>query len=67
MKEQFSAGKMSLFSRIFILREEILKPGKQPKRARARSPVCYWAVKELGMTNGTAFARSSGIIQSSYK
>jgi REP element-mobilizing transposase RayT len=29
---------------------EILKPGKQPLRSRARSLVCYWAVKDLGMS-----------------
>ena len=44
--------------------EEILSPGKQPERVRARSLVCYWAVKELGI-NGTAVAKLLGIIQSS--
>ncbi len=44
--------------------EEILSPGKQPERVRARCLVCYWAVKELGM-NGTSVAKLLGIIQSS--
>jgi len=44
--------------------EEILRPGKQPERLRARSLACYWAVKELGM-NGTAVAKSLRLIQSS--
>ena len=43
---------------------EILSSGKQPERVRARSLVCYWAVKELGI-NGTAIAKLLGIIQSS--
>lgn len=52
-------------AQLFRMRqEEILRPGKQPERVRARSLVCYWSVKELGM-NGTAVARLSGIIQSS--
>jgi hypothetical protein len=28
-----------------------LLKGKQPLRVKARSLVCYWAVKELGMTD----------------
>jgi len=52
-------------AKLFRMRpEEIVSPGKQPGRVRARSLVCYWAVKELGM-NGTAVARLLGIIQSS--
>jgi len=50
---------------LFTMRPEgILSPGKQPERVRARSLVCYWAVKELGM-NCTAVAKLFGIIQSS--
>ncbi len=30
--------------------EEIYKPGNQPLRVKARSLVCYWAVRELGMS-----------------
>ena len=52
-------------AQLFKMRpEEILSPGKQPERVRARSLVCYWAVKQLGM-NGTVVARLLGIIQSS--
>lgn len=52
-------------SKLFKMRsEEILSPGKQPERVRARSLVCYWAVKELGI-NGTAVAKLLGIIQPS--
>jgi len=28
--------------------EEIWKPGNQPLRVKARSLVCYWAVRKLG-------------------
>ena len=52
-------------AKLFKMRsEEILNPGKQPQLVRARSLVCYWAVKELGM-NGTEVATLLGIIQSS--
>lgn len=52
-------------AKLFKMRpREILNSGKQPERVRARSQLCYWAVKELGM-NGTAVARLLGIIQSS--
>jgi len=30
--------------------EEVLSPGKQPQRVKARSLVCYFANRELGMT-----------------
>ena len=30
--------------------EEIFQPGKQPKKVKARSVFCYWAVRELGLT-----------------
>lgn len=51
--------------KLFDMRpEEILSPGKQRERVRARGLVCYWAVKELGMS-GTTVAKLLGIIQSS--
>lgn len=51
-------------TKLFKMRsQEILSRGKQPERARARSLICYWAVKELGI-NGTAVAKLLGIIQS---
>jgi len=46
-----------------ISSDEILKGGKHPRRVRARSLVCYWAVKELGM-NGTEIGKRLGMIQS---
>lgn len=45
-------------------KDEILRPGKQPEKVRARSLVCYWAVKALGM-NGTEVAQLLGAAQSS--
>ena len=30
--------------------EQIWQPGNQPLRVKARSLVCYWAVRELGMS-----------------
>lgn len=36
---------------IFSIRpEEIFQPGKQPVKVKARSLLCYWAVRELGLT-----------------
>jgi hypothetical protein len=40
--------------------EEVLLPGKKRQRVRARSVLCYWAVRDLGMTM-TAMARESGL------
>jgi putative transposase len=38
-------------SEIFSIKpEEIFKPGKQPVKVKARSLLCYWAVRELGFT-----------------
>ena len=52
-------------AQLFKMRpEEILSPGKQPERVRARRLICYWAVKELG-THGTAISGLPGIIESS--
>jgi len=42
--------------------QEILLTGKQPLRVRARSLVCYWAVKELGMA-GTEIAKILSLTQ----
>jgi chromosomal replication initiation ATPase DnaA len=42
--------------------QEILQTGKQPLRVKARSLVCYWAVKELGMA-GTEIAKILGLTQ----
>jgi REP element-mobilizing transposase RayT len=43
--------------------DEIWKPGNQPKRVRARSLTCFWAVRELGMS-GTNVAKLLGLSQS---
>ena len=40
--------------------QEILKPGKDRQRVRARSLLCYWAVRELGITM-TEMSRSLGL------
>ncbi|MBW2028901.1 MAG: hypothetical protein JRH06_10410 [Deltaproteobacteria bacterium] len=44
-------------------RDRILTPDKEPERVKARSLVCYWAVKELGMA-GTSVAQILGMGQS---
>lgn len=36
--------------------------GRQPERVRARGLLCYWAVRELGIT-ATALARELGLTQ----
>jgi len=33
-----------------VNRAEVLSPGRQPRRVQARSLVCYWASRELGMS-----------------
>jgi REP element-mobilizing transposase RayT len=43
--------------------KEILKPGNQPLRVKARSVVCYFAVRELGMS-GTSVGQLLGMGQS---
>ncbi len=43
---------------------EILFPGKQAQRAKARSLPCYWAAKELGIST-TSVANKPGMHQSS--
>ena len=42
--------------------KEIMSAGKQPLRVKARSLVCYWAVKELGMA-GTEVVKLLGLTQ----
>jgi len=45
--------------------EEILSPGKQPRRVMVRRRrICYWGVKELGM-KGIAVGKLLGMVQSS--
>jgi len=42
--------------------EQIWKAGNQPLRVKARSLVCYWAVRELGMS-GTSVGKLLGLGQ----
>jgi len=42
--------------------DEIWKPGNQPLRVKARSLVCYWAVREVGMS-GTSVGKRMGVGQ----
>ena len=39
-----------------------MAPGKQPNRSKARSLLCYWAVRELGMSC-TVIAERLGMTQ----
>ncbi|MBI4536750.1 MAG: transposase [candidate division NC10 bacterium] len=50
-------------ARFALTPEELRVPSKQPRRTQARSLVCYWAVRELGLP-GTAVAAALGITQS---
>lgn len=43
--------------------EDLLHPGKQPLRVNGRSLLCFWAVRELGMTASTV-GRKIGLTQS---
>ena len=43
--------------------EQILKPGKQPARVYARSLLCHWAIRRLGMA-AVAVSKLRGISQS---
>jgi hypothetical protein len=43
--------------------DQILKSGKQPARLYARSLLCYWAIRSLGMT-AVAVSKLLGISQS---
>jgi len=45
-----------------LKREEVLSPGKYKKVVEARSAVCYWAVRELGISQGV-LAQKFGISQ----
>ena len=50
-------------SRLFEMTpEDLLLPGKHPKRVGARSVLCYFLVRKLGMT-ATAVAKELGISQ----
>ena len=46
-----------------ILPKELLKPGKQPSRVKARSLTCYWSIRELGIS-GTEVSKLLGLSQS---
>jgi hypothetical protein len=43
--------------------EEILQPSKAPQRVKARSLVCYWAVRQLNI-DGTTIGSKLGLTQS---
>jgi hypothetical protein len=43
--------------------DAIRNSGKQPLRVKARSLVCYWSVKELGLS-GTSVGEQLGLCQS---
>lgn len=43
--------------------DELLRPGKQPARVNARSLLCFWSVRELGMT-ACEVGRKVGLTQS---
>lgn len=47
-----------------IKEEELIMPSKTPDRVKARSLVCFWAVRELGMP-GSEVGRRLGLVQSS--
>ena len=53
---------MTLDTHFELGADELLSAGKQPLRVRARSLLCYLAVRELGMTT-TAVARKVGLTQ----
>ena len=42
--------------------EQVIRPGKQPKRVQARSLACYCAVIELGLV-GASVAKMLGMSQ----
>jgi chromosomal replication initiation ATPase DnaA len=44
-------------------REQILERGNQPLRVKARSLVCYWAVRQLGLS-GTSVGKLLKLSQS---
>lgn len=43
--------------------DDLLRPGKQPARVNGRSLLCFWAVRELGMT-ASEVGRRIGLTQS---
>ncbi len=58
----FSAVQRHVARLFHMSAEEILLPGKYPTRVAARSVLCYFLVRELGMT-ATALAQRLGIGQ----
>ncbi len=44
------------------MNEEVINPGKQPQRVKARSLGCFWAVLELGLV-GASVAKMLGMSQ----
>lgn len=54
---------ISLVAKVLKVKEDDVCTGdKQPHHVRARSLLCYWAVRELGMT-ATALAKTLGLTQ----
>jgi len=52
-------------SKVFGIKiDQVLAAGKHPQTVKARSLLCYWAVRELGMS-GMDVARKLGLSQSS--
>jgi REP element-mobilizing transposase RayT len=49
-------------TRFSLVPEELYSPSKRPERVKARSLLCYWAIRELGLT-ATAVARALGVTQ----
>ena len=49
-----------------ISAKNILLPGKQPQRVKARSVVAYLAVRQLGM-DGTSVRKRLGVAQSAIR
>ena len=45
-----------------MAKTDLLNASKHPVRVRARSLLCYWAVRKLGMT-ATAVAQKVGMTQ----
>lgn len=58
-REGFDFGKaLQLAAHVFELdTREIIAAGKQPLRVQARSLLCYWAVRELGLSTTSVAAR----------
>jgi hypothetical protein len=58
-REGFDFDKaLQLAANVFELdTREIIAAGKQPLRVQARSLLCYWAVRELGLSTTSVAAR----------